>query len=209
MVLVINCVCFTLFVVGTSKSGNSEIYVVCLNFTGREEIPVDVMENLRKLYGPYHPSMSLFPLSSIPCMFLERLKVCEKYFANLQMEAIDQHIQQFHFMNAAERKTHTQLRQLVVQSFVERFPLQPIKTEERIVPGVKLDGTQLSYTRGPTNDVPFSESFNGRHQTGSYNQRQMNVHQDWLEKIQADEQFKFGPTLPASLQGQLLGIELG
>ena len=176
---------------------------MCLNFIGGEEIPVDVMKNLRREYGPFHPSVSLFPLSSIPHMFLERLKVCEKYFADLQMEAIDQHIQQFHFMSTADRKTHVQLRQLVVKSFVERFPLQPIKAEERIVPGVKLDGTQLSFTRGSMNDVPLSEAFNGRHQMGSYNQRQLNVHQGWFEKIQADEQFKFCPTPSASLQGQL------
>jgi len=134
-------------------------------------------------------------------MFLEKLKVCEKYFIGLQMEAIDEHIQQFYFMSAAERKAHNQLRQLVVKSFLERCPLQPIKRRECIVHGANLDGTQLSFTRGPTNDVPFNESFNGRHQMGSYNQRQLNLHQDWLEKIQADELFRFDPTQSGSLQG--------
>ena len=192
----------TVLATGTSKSGNSEVYVVCLNFIGREEIPVDVMKTLNKEFGPHCPSTSLFSLSSIPSMFLEKLKVCEKYFIGLQMEAIDEHIQQFYFMSAAERKADNQLRQLVVKSFLERCPLQPIKRRERIVHGANLDGTQLSFTRGPTNDVPFNESFNGRHQMGSYNQRQLNLHQDWLEKIQADELFRFDPTQSGSLQGR-------
>ena len=194
----VSLICF----LGTSKSGNSEVYVVCLHFIGRENIPVSVMEKLCEEYGPHCPPISLFALASIPCLFLERLKVCEKYFIGFQMEAIDQHIQQFYYMSAAKRKDHNQLRHLVVKSFVERFPLQPINIEERIVPGVLLDGTQLSFTRGPTNDVPFNESFNGRHQMGSYNQRQMTLHQDWLEKILADELFNFHPTQSGSLKGR-------
>lgn len=123
------------------------------------------------------------------------------YFTGLQMEAIDQNIQQFYYMSSAERKAHGRLRQLVVENFVERFQLLPINKEEHLVPGTNLDGTQLSFTRGPTNDVPFSESFNGRHQMGSYNQRQETLNQDWLEKIQADGQFEFHPTQSRCLQG--------
>lgn len=190
-------------VLGTSKSGNSEVYVVCLKFIGKEEIPSGVMEKLCKEYGTQCPSFSLFSLNSIPSMFLERLKACEMYFTGLQMEAIDQNIQQFYYMTSAERKTHSRLRQLMVETFVERFHLQSISKEDRVVPDAILNGTQLSFTRGPTNDVPFSESFNGRHQIGSYNQRQENLNQDWLEKIQADGQLKFHPTQLKSLQGRL------
>ena len=195
--------CIHLLFLGTSKSGNSEIYVVCLKFIGKEEIPSSVMEKLCQEYGAHCQSFSLYSLRSIPCVFLERLKACEMYFNGLQVEAIDQNIQQFYFMSSAERKAHTRLRQLVVEKFVETFHLQPISTEEHVVPGANLDGTQLSFTRGPTNDVPFSESFNGRHQMGSYNERHKNLNQGWLEKIQADGQFKFHPTQLRKLQGRL------
>ena len=121
----------------------------------------------------------------------------------VQMDTIDQHIKQFYHMSAADRKAHTHLRQLVVKSFTERFPLQPINREDRVVSGANLDGTQLSFTRGPSNEVPFNESFNGRHQTGSYNQRQMNLHQDWLDKTQADELFAFHHAQSGSLKGRL------
>lgn len=179
------------------------MYVVCLKFIGKEEIPSRVMERLCKEYGAKCPSFSLFSLNSIPSMFLERLKACAMYFTGLQMEAIDQNIQQFYYMTSAERKAHSRLRQLMVETFVERFHLQSISKEDRVVPGANLDGTQLSFTRGPTNDVPFNESFNGRHQIGSYNQRQENLNQEWLEKIQADGQLKFYPTQSKSLQGRL------
>lgn len=118
------------------------------------------------------------------------------------MEVIDNHIQQFHFMSEAERKAHRQLQNLVVNSFLERFPLQPIKRVHRIVPGVILDGTQLSTVRGTKNGVHFDESFNGRHQKGSYNQRQINLHQEWIEKILEDGMFKRDSTQCSSLQGQ-------
>ena len=174
---------------------------MCLKFIGKQQIPSCVMEKLSNGYTAHCPLFSLFSLRSIPSMFLERLKTCQLYFTGLQMEAIDQNIRQFYYMSSAERKAHNHLRQLVVENFVERFHLQPINKEEHVVPGANLDGTQLSFTRGPTNDVPFSESFNGRHQMGSYNQRQANLHQNWLEKIQVDGQFKFHPTHSRSLQG--------
>ena len=189
------------FVLGTSKSGNSEVYVVCLTFIGREEIPSSVMEKLFEGYGEHCPSSSLFSLSTIPSMFLERLRACEEYFATLQMEAIDHNIQQFYYMSSREWKARAQLRELVVENFVERFHLKPINKEEHVVPGAHLDGTQLSFTRGPTNNVPFRESFNGRHQMGSYNERNENLNQDWLEKTLADGQFQFHPTQLRSLQG--------
>lgn len=179
------------------------MYIVCLHFTGREEIPADIMQKLREGFGACSPQMSLFPLTSIPSFFLERLKVCEKYFTGLQMEAIDQNIKQFHHMSARERKSHTKLRHLVVEAFVERFFLQPINREDRIVPGVNLDGTQLSFTRGPSNEVPFNEIFNGRHQIGSYNQRQRTLDQDWFENIQSDELVKLHPSQYQSLEGNV------
>lgn len=179
------------------------MYVVCLKFIGKEEIPCGVMEKLCKEYCAHRSSFSLFSLRSIPCVFLERLKACEMYFTGLQMEAIDQNIRQFYYMSSAERKAHTRLRQLVVEKFVERFNLQPINKEGHVVPDANLDGTQLSFTRGPTNEVAFSERFNGRQQMGSYNQRQENLNQGWLEKILADGQLNFHPTGMRSLQGRL------
>jgi len=192
-----------IFVLGTSKSGNSEVYVVCLTFIGKEEIPSIVMEKLCEGYGEHCPSSSLYSLTSIPCTFLERLKACEEYFTSLQMEAIDQNIQQFYYMSSREWKAHAHLRQLVVENFVERFHLRPINKEKLVVPGEYLDGTQLSFTRGPTNNVPFRESFNGRHQMGSYNERNENLNQDWLEKTLADGQFQFHPTHLRSLKLEL------
>jgi len=185
---------------GTSKSGNSEAYVVCLAFIGKEKIPSSVMEKVCEGYGEHCPSSSLFSLSSIPCTFLERLKACEEYFTSLQMEAIDQNIKQFYYMSSREWKAHAQLRQLVVENFVERFHVRPINEEEHVVAGAYLDGTQLSFTRGPTNNVPFRESFNGRHQMGSYNERNENLNQEWLAKTLADGQFQFHPTQLKSLQ---------
>lgn len=159
------------------------------------------MEKLFEGYGKHCPSTSLFSLSSIPCTFLERLKACEEYFTSLQMEAIGQNIQQFYYMSSREWKAHAHLRHLVVENFVKRFHLRPVSEEEHVVPGAHLDGTQLSFIRGPTNNVPFTESFNGRHQRGSYNERNENLNQHWLEKTIADGQFQFHPSQLRSLQG--------
>lgn len=185
---------------GTSKSGNSEVYIVCLQFIGKQQIPSCILDELKKDYTLNCPSTSLFSLQSIPAIFLERLKTCQTYFTELQMKAIDQNIRQFHYMTSAERKVHNQLRQLVVEHFVERFHLQPISEEEHIVMGTRLDGTQLSFTRGSTNYVPFVETFTGRHQMGSYNQRQGSLHQNWLDKIKVDHQLKFCPSHSRSLK---------
>lgn len=77
---------------GTSKSGNSEVYIVCLQFIGKQQIPSCILDELKKDYTLNCPSTSLFSLQSIPAIFLERLKTCQTYFTELQMKAIDQNI---------------------------------------------------------------------------------------------------------------------
>lgn len=197
---------FHCFLLGTSKSGNSEVYIVCLRFIGEQQIPSCILEELRKAFTPHCLLPSLFSLQSIPGTFLERLRTCQKYFTGLQMEAIDLNIQQFHYMTSAERKAHNQLRQLVVENYVEKFHLQPISEEEHVVMSTSLDGTQLSFNRGPTNCVPFAETFAGTRQRGSYNQRQGNLHQNWLDKIKVDSQLKFCPSHSRTLQGRVMGF---
>lgn len=71
-----------MFGLGISKLGNLEVYVVCFIFIGKEEILSSLMEKLCEGYGEYCLFFSLFFLSLIFSMFLERLRVCEEYFIN-------------------------------------------------------------------------------------------------------------------------------
>ena len=159
------------------------------------------MEKLKSVYSPNFPTRSLFPWHFIHGAFLERLKLCEKYFIGFQIKAIELHIQQFHNLRAAEKQVLFHLRQLVAQRYIEKFVLQPIRKEDCLVPGVYLDGTQLSFSRGPTNGVLFSESFSGRQQIGSYNERQQKLGQNWLDRFTADATFQVVPTRWTSLEG--------
>ena len=174
---------------------------MCLDYVGKENLPEGYMEKLETEYSPQSPKCSMFPQSVIPRNFLEKLMASEKYFTGLQVDAINVHVQQFGFMSQWDRRKLPQLRQHAMYHFVEHFNVTPITKEDRVVPHAHLDGTQLSYTRGATNNVPLSESFSGRHQTGSFNERQEKRTCRWLDSVGKDELFVFEAFQATSIKG--------
>lgn len=68
----------------TSKEGNSEVYVICLDYVGTEEMKL-WLRTLRTQYGPKGADKAMFPLSAIPTDFLEQLKTCAKKFKDYQV----------------------------------------------------------------------------------------------------------------------------
>jgi cap2 methyltransferase len=76
----------------TSKEGNSEVYVVCLEYRGRD-FAEPWLEVLRKHYDPNIQDKAMFPQESIPQNFLNQLYECTAMFKNFQTEVIETNIQ--------------------------------------------------------------------------------------------------------------------
>lgn len=68
----------------TSKEGNSEVYVVCLDYIGTEEMKLWLCK-LREHFGSKRADKAMFPLSAIPEDFLNQLRQCAKKFYEYQV----------------------------------------------------------------------------------------------------------------------------
>ncbi|XP_025995352.1 cap-specific mRNA (nucleoside-2'-O-)-methyltransferase 2 isoform X2 [Solenopsis invicta] len=84
----------------SSKGGNSEMYVVCMNFKGRDYV-APYLRILRHYYGNVPPTNAMFSLRDIPDAFLQRLEQCSKFFKFHQCQVIENNIRTFHIQESS------------------------------------------------------------------------------------------------------------
>ncbi|XP_071559620.1 cap-specific mRNA (nucleoside-2'-O-)-methyltransferase 2-like isoform X1 [Temnothorax nylanderi] len=78
----------------SSKGGNSEMYVVCMNFKGRDHV-APYLPILRHHYGNVPPANAMFSLRDIPDDFLRRIEQCSEFFKYHQCRVIMDNIKTF------------------------------------------------------------------------------------------------------------------
>ncbi|XP_071802442.1 cap-specific mRNA (nucleoside-2'-O-)-methyltransferase 2-like [Asterias amurensis] len=115
----------------TSKSGNSEVYVVCLSFLGQQSVET-YMPRLLSKFGPAESLQALFPASDIPSSFLSQLRNCTSIFKDYQMKTISQNISLYPTMSDEERHHLTQVREYCCQAYVEHYAVHSIRKQEKI-----------------------------------------------------------------------------
>lgn len=79
----------------TSKAGNSEVYVIGLDFKGKHFCDSFLRIVTPKYFGPHEPEGCLFSHSDIPDTFLQQHTVCIQFFADCQMSAIQRNLDLF------------------------------------------------------------------------------------------------------------------
>ncbi|PNF27384.1 hypothetical protein B7P43_G17491 [Cryptotermes secundus] len=125
----------------TSKEGNSEVYVVCLEYKGRDFME-PWLEVLREHYGPSIPDKAMFPQESIPQDFLDQLYECATMFKNLQTDVIETNIRAYQ-----RGRTHTEdfkikkLKYLIANHFMEKYEVKKLPESEEVVGKSKLKKT--------------------------------------------------------------------
>ncbi|XP_070571346.1 cap-specific mRNA (nucleoside-2'-O-)-methyltransferase 2-like [Ptychodera flava] len=144
----------------TSKSGNSEVYVVCLNFLGKSEL----QEYFPKLVEKFGAAKSkcLFLPEDIPPSFTEQLIECAKEFKEYQCTTIDSNIKLHTSMSLQEKRHIEQVRDCCLQMYIERFDVDYIPREQQICPDLY---TQEYYLRNQIlcgNKTRHLGSFNDR-----------------------------------------------
>lgn len=123
LLYLLNC-CFrrvSVFKPATSKAGNSEVYVVCVGYDGKEA----ARPLLSKLIRHYGPSMAqreaLFPSWLVPRSFQRQHEdVCE-YFHTLQVDTITENLRLFQQMSPEQRQRLEHVRDCVAQEYLLRF----------------------------------------------------------------------------------------
>lgn len=115
----------------TSKEGNSEVYLICVNYRGREFLP-----DIKPIKGK-----AMFPLASLPKEFLVDLEDCSGFFAEHQINAIENNILSFsinnHYYNCSKN-----LKSLILGEYRRRTQLKSIKDYDFIVKRDKYDDSE-------------------------------------------------------------------
>lgn len=145
-----------------SKSGNSEVYVICLNFKGIKHLQHFWDDLLLPYKSPESKTdKSLFNIDEIHESFVKQISDCADFFMERQIETIEENIKHYGKKEKAELAKIKLRKNLVADRYIKKCKLQAIAREKRLVNSVE-DLNHLSfYFRqwNYSNDWSFLEEF--------------------------------------------------
>uniref|UniRef100_A0A8C3VKX4 Cap-specific mRNA (nucleoside-2'-O-)-methyltransferase 2 n=1 Tax=Catagonus wagneri TaxID=51154 RepID=A0A8C3VKX4_9CETA len=186
----------------TSKAGNSEVYVVCLSYKGREAI-YPLLSKMVLNFGSEMTRKALFPHHMIPESFLKRHEECCVFFHKYQLETISENIRLFERMGKGEQAKLNSLRDYAVQYFMQKFQLKPLSRNNWLV--------KKSNIGCSTNTKWFGQR---NRYFKTYNERKMLETLSWKDKVAkgyfnswAEEHVEYHPGHSSLLEGTASNLE--
>ncbi|XP_073981704.1 cap methyltransferase 2 isoform X2 [Rhodnius prolixus] len=139
-----------------SKEGNSEVYVVCLDFIGKDHL-LPLLDHLISNYDRLTEPKVIFPLCDIPPPFISTIIECTKFFKFRQVSAILRNIRLFECkISKKHRIIIKRIRHSVAKKLIADCNILPILPEQCVVQNYILCKSSLMYF--PKNeDYTFSE----------------------------------------------------
>ncbi|KAG7468629.1 hypothetical protein MATL_G00145120 [Megalops atlanticus] len=173
LLYLLNC-CFRavhVFKPGTSKAGNSEVYVVCLDYCAKDALRPLLSKMIRNFGPDITRRGALFPRQLIPESFLRQHEEVCGYFHRLQVQTIAENLRLFRGASAQERQRIGLLRDCAVQFYMQRFQVQHLHRSRWLsrnaVPGCSAGGKLAGH----------------RKQAGSFNERKELQSLAWTERL--------------------------
>lgn len=138
----------------TSKEGNSEVYVISMNFNGLDdhlnEILTIILENLE------NDEKSLFPCDFLPTDFIQQITECADFFMRHQTTVIENNIYFYQNESREENFRIKYTRPTVVEEYFMKYNLFSIDESKTILHG---------------KDCTSFKNYNPRIHTGSHTER--------------------------------------
>ncbi|XP_037371984.1 cap-specific mRNA (nucleoside-2'-O-)-methyltransferase 2 [Talpa occidentalis] len=186
----------------TSKAGNSEVYVVCLHYKGREAI-YPLLSKMVLNFGTDMTRKALFPHHVIPKSFLKKHEECCVFFHKYQLQTISENIRLFECMGKEEQAKLNNLRDCAVQHFMQKFQLKPLSRNNWLV--------KKSNIGCSTNTKWFGQR---NRYFRTYNERKVLETLSWKDKVAkgyfnswAEEHAAYHPGQGAFLEGTASNLE--
>ncbi|CAK6954895.1 cap-specific mRNA (nucleoside-2'-O-)-methyltransferase 2 [Scomber scombrus] len=187
LLYLLNC-CFhsvNVFKPATSKSGNSEVYAVCLNYNSKEAVR-PLLSKLIRNYGPLMADReALFPDSVIPQSFVTQHEEVCSYFHTLQVETITENLRLFEGMSTEQRQRLDHIRDCTAQEYLQRFQVSFL-SRSRWISRNTVSPACCSVSAGrPLGPKKQTVSFNERRelQTLSWRERiERGCHAAWIQR---------------------------
>ncbi|NXH22420.1 CMTR2 methyltransferase, partial [Bucco capensis] len=155
----------------TSKAGNSEAYVICLRYMGRESIHL-LLSKMMQHFGTEMVNKALFPQHMLPESFLKVHEECCMFFHKCQVETISENLHLFEHMGEAEQVKLNKLRDCAVEFFMHKLCMKPIARNNWLVKKPQIGCSMSAKWFGQRNKY-FS----------TYNERKMLESLTWDEKL--------------------------
>ncbi|XP_011647004.1 cap-specific mRNA (nucleoside-2'-O-)-methyltransferase 2 isoform X1 [Pogonomyrmex barbatus] len=144
----------------SSKAGNSEMYVVCINFKGKNFV-APYLHIFRRYYGNVPPAKAMFSLRDIPNAFLKRIEKCSEFFKLHQCQVIQDNINTFRKNTKEYRDILSEL--LYIKQMISMKYLKDCKLE-KMDPANEIVGREIIERNN-------SHFMNRKLHTNSYNDR--------------------------------------
>ncbi|KAM7424050.1 hypothetical protein PAMA_000421 [Pampus argenteus] len=177
LLYLLNC-CFhsvNVFKPATSKAGNSEVYVVCLNYDRKEAVR-PLLSKLIRNYGPHLAEReALFPASLVPQSFMTQHEEVCLYFHTLQVETITENLRLFEGMTTEQRQRLDYIRDCTAQEYLQRFQVSFLP-RSRWISRNTVSPACCSVSAGR----PLGQ----KKQTGSFNERRELQTLSWRERME-------------------------
>uniref|UniRef100_A0A3P9LX90 Cap-specific mRNA (nucleoside-2'-O-)-methyltransferase 2 n=1 Tax=Oryzias latipes TaxID=8090 RepID=A0A3P9LX90_ORYLA len=176
LLYLLNC-CFhsvNVFKPATSKAGNSEVYVVCLNYNSKEALRPLLSKLIRHYGADLSDREALFPSSLLPESFLKQHEEVCLYFHTLQVKTITENLQLFQKMSAEQRQQLEHVRDCVAQEYLQRFQVSFLPRRQWVSRGSVRPACSMVSAGRPTGQ---------RRQTGSFNERMELQTLSWRERV--------------------------
>ncbi|KAJ7320077.1 hypothetical protein JRQ81_019588 [Phrynocephalus forsythii] len=155
----------------TSKAGNSEVYVVCLHYLGKEAIHL-VLSKMMQSFGKDMVEKALFPQRVIPESFLKVHEECCLFFHRHQTETILENLRLFEGMSEVECAKLNALRDCAVEVFLQRYQVKPIARSDWLVKKPQAGYSMNSKWYGQRNKYFCT-----------YNERKLMESLSWEDKV--------------------------
>ncbi|CAF99553.1 unnamed protein product, partial [Tetraodon nigroviridis] len=158
----------------TSKAGNSEVYVVCLSYNGKEAVR-PLLSKLIRNYGPRLADReALFPSSVIPETFQKQHEEVCLHFHTLQVETITENLQLFEGMRPEQRQRLDLIRDRTAQEYLQRFQVSFLPRSRWVSRNTVTPACCVA---------PVGRPLNLKSQTGSFNERKTLNSLSWRDRI--------------------------
>ncbi|XP_003970104.2 cap-specific mRNA (nucleoside-2'-O-)-methyltransferase 2 isoform X2 [Takifugu rubripes] len=165
----------SVFKPATSKSGNSEVYVVCLRYEGKEAVR-PLLSKLIRNYGPHLADReALFPASAIPETFQRQHEEVCLYFHTLQVETITENLQLFEGMSVEQRQRLDHIRDRTAEEYLQRFQVSFLPRSQWVSRNTVTPACCV---------VAVGRPLNQKNQSGSFNERRELNSLSWKGRIQ-------------------------
>ncbi|XP_069549677.1 cap-specific mRNA (nucleoside-2'-O-)-methyltransferase 2 [Brachyistius frenatus] len=187
LLYLLNC-CYqsvSVFKPATSKAGNSEVYVVCRDYNGKEAVR-PLLSKLIRNYGPHLADReALFPNSLIPESFLRQHEEVCSYFHSLQVDTITENLRLFEEMSTGQRQRLDHIRDHAAREYLQRFQVSFLPRSRWISRNTVRPACCSAAAGRPLGQQKQTGSFNERRelQTLSWRERlERGCHASWMQR---------------------------